>query len=127
MQPPMEMLNGHITTTPHVLFYFCCLHHSLAYLSLADNRLQGSLAQLNWTADKQLVFLNLSGNMLTGPLPSTWSGLRLPISVDVSRNNLTGPLPGLWGSAGADGLTMPLVLLDASNNSLTGERTTWHV
>lgn len=77
--------------TQYVLLDCFCSNGSLAILSLADNRLQGSLAQLNWTADKQVKFLNLSGNFLTGSLPGTWSALRLPISVDVSRNNLTGP------------------------------------
>jgi hypothetical protein len=94
---------------------------SLTYLSLEDKQLQGSLAQLNWTADKQLNFLNLSGNLLTGSLPGTWSALRLPSSVDVSRNNLSGPLPGAWGTIGADILAMSLRLLNASQNSLTGE------
>lgn len=93
----------------------------LTYLSLADNRLQGRLDQANWTAAPLLRFLNLSSNMLTGPLPASWSAFRANISIDVSRNRLSGSLPPAWSSAGADGMSMQLTLLNASTNLLSGE------
>lgn len=93
----------------------------MMYLSLANNNFQGNLAQLNWTTTSQLRFLNLSGNLVAGSLPDTWSQLRGAISVDVSRNRLSGSLPATWGTVGADGQTMALTLLDASSNNLTGK------
>lgn len=94
----------------------------LTFLSLAGNRLQGPLGQVNWTATPLLQFLNLSSNILSGTLPASWSGFRTQISIDVSNNRLSGLLPGSWGSAGPDGLAMQLALLDASGNALTGRR-----
>jgi hypothetical protein len=76
---------------------------------------------LNWTVSSQLQTLNLSSNLLTGALDSSWATLRVPVSVDVSHNNLTGPLPTAWGAEGLDGASMQLVLLNASHNALTGE------
>lgn len=100
---------------------FCLLWHCrVSHLSLANNHLTGALTQLNWTTDRGLRFLNLSGNQFTGSLPVAWSQLRGPVAVDVSRNKLTGPLPGEWGTAGADGQSMALELLDVSANAITG-------
>lgn len=99
----------------------CGAHCRLSQLTLASNRLQGSLAQLNWTIGSPLRYLNLSGNLLTGSLPESWSGIRLPATIDVSVNKLSGALPTPWGSVGADGQTMTLQLLNASSNNITGE------
>jgi hypothetical protein len=101
----------------YVLLYFHC---RLTELSLANNSLQGSLVQLNWTAGSPLRFLNLSGNLLTGSLPDSWSSIRVPVTIDLSRNRLSGLLPVSWGNVGADGQTMPLRLFNASSNNITG-------
>lgn len=100
-----------------VLMVVCC---RIQRLSLAGNQLTGNLAMVNWTSSSQLHTLNLSSNLLTGSLDSSWAALRLPVVVDVSSNNLTGPLPQAWGTPGLDGAAMSLVLLDASHNALTG-------
>lgn len=103
-----------------VLIALLCVHCRLTELSLENNSLQGSLAQLNWTAGSPLRYLNLSGNLLTGSLPDTWSSVRVPATIDLSRNRLSGLLPVSWGNIGADGQTMPLMLLNASSNNITG-------
>lgn len=97
-----------------------CCHCRVHQLSLAGNRLQGNLSQLNWTNADQLQSLNLSSNLLTGSLPDSWSKLPGFVSMDVSRNKLTGTLPQAWGTAGLQGQPMQLGLLDASHNALTG-------
>lgn len=101
-----------------ILFFLCT--HRLIHLSLANNQLQGNLSGTNWASLPALQFLNLSSNLLAGPLPDAWADLRTNFSADVSRNRLIGQLPLSWGIAGTDRLTMQLALLDASSNTLTG-------
>lgn len=104
-----------------------CCNCRVHRLSLAGNRLQGNLSQLNWTNADQLQSVNLSSNLLTGSLPDSWSQLSGFVSIDVSRNKLTGTLPQAWGTAGLQGLPMQLSLLDASFNALIGGALTWGV
>ena len=61
-------------------------------LHLRDKRLSGQLPRLEGLTSLQVV--NISGNMLTGPIPATlFEGLTSLHTVYLSGNMLTGPIP----------------------------------
>ncbi|XP_030963080.1 receptor-like protein 15 isoform X2 [Quercus lobata] len=68
----------------------------LNYMSGVDlscNRLAGEIPpELGRTSNK-LRAMNLSHNNLTGPIPTTFSNLKLMESLDLSYNNLNGTIP----------------------------------
>jgi hypothetical protein len=89
-------------------------------LDLADNNLTGTLPQgaINGlpqfdNGDDAAVFIDLSGNGLTGSFPafSRDDGPGDRVSIDLSDNRLTGPLPASWSA-------MRLNTLDLSDNDL---------
>eukprot|EP00882_Tetradesmus_deserticola_P017148 GHRQ01018352.1.p2 GENE.GHRQ01018352.1~~GHRQ01018352.1.p2 ORF type:complete len:110 (-),score=35.77 GHRQ01018352.1:561-890(-) len=103
----------------HISFVLPLLRR-LQVVSLAKNKLQGSLNSSAWHTFTSLRHLNLSYNQLTGVLQPSWSALRTNVSIDVSCNNITGPLPPGLAAVGVDGRALQLTLLNASRNSITG-------
>ncbi|XP_078443253.1 leucine-rich repeat protein kinase family protein [Wolffia australiana] len=81
---------------------------NLTALNLSMNRISGRLA--NFSAMPALSFLNLSGNLLQGPVHGVFGGsLR---SLDLSRNQFQGRVSFNWST---------LEFLDLSENRLSGE------
>lgn len=109
----------------------------LKFLDLSNNRITAFSSDF-WGLGASLVALNLSANLLQGPLPNNLGNLALLESLDLSGNRLSGSIPASVGSLsglkqldlhgnGFEG-AMPdeiarcssLVSLDLSNNRLSG-------
>jgi hypothetical protein len=72
-------------------------------------------------APDSLQSLDLSGNMLWGPLPDPWSaGFQSLVSLNLSSNQLTGALPNSWQAIIDSGAGVQGTQLDLSFNSLGG-------
>ncbi|XBJ14362.1 hypothetical protein VPH35_006411 [Triticum aestivum] len=80
---------------------------------LAHCGLQGRLDSLHFADLSHLVYLNLSTNSLSGPIPSSIGALAKLTHLDLSNNGLNGSIPTF--------LDLPnLVYLDLSGNALSG-------
>ncbi|XP_074558896.1 putative LRR receptor-like serine/threonine-protein kinase At2g16250 isoform X2 [Curcuma longa] len=115
--------------------------HSLTFLSLARTGAYGSIPEALFRLH-QLTVLDLSGNSLNGTVPPGLSELQKLQTLNLSNNSLSGTVPADLFS-GLSGLSLrsikldhndfysslpksilnltELVLLDVSNNNLTGE------
>ncbi|KAG6548806.1 hypothetical protein Mapa_009567 [Marchantia paleacea] len=83
-------------------------------LNLNDNRLTG--LHNFWGSLRNLLGLQLAGNMFSGPIPSDIGMLvSLQIILDLSRNQFSGPIPSELGKL------QLLETLDLSVNNLSGE------
>ncbi len=88
-------------------------------LKLPNNNLTDSLGGSQITGLTYLWNLDLSGNTLTGSIPSGMSDLRGLQDLDLSQNNLTGGIPGELDS-------LPnLKKIRLGGNQLTGAIPTW--
>jgi len=96
----------------------CKLH----VLTAKNNLLTGTIPQLLFNYNPNLVTVELANNALTGTIPSS-IGRSYDVSslttVDLSRNQLTGSIPTGIGD-GTLGGDRALVTFDVSHNSLTG-------
>ncbi|XP_074326889.1 putative receptor-like protein kinase At3g47110 [Apium graveolens] len=70
---------------------------SLSYISLTDNKLEGSLPpNLGFTLPNLQVFL-AGGNKFLGPFPPSLTNASKLVCLDISDNNISGPIPMDWG------------------------------
>ncbi len=96
-----------------------CKHRRVFAVNLFNKRLQGTIPSSSLGQLALLSSLNLSGNVLSGPitpmLQQTGSFPSL-VSLDLSNNNLTGALPDSSSLASLHNLSF----FDASNNVLHG-------
>uniref|UniRef100_A0A7N0TRQ0 Leucine-rich repeat-containing N-terminal plant-type domain-containing protein n=1 Tax=Kalanchoe fedtschenkoi TaxID=63787 RepID=A0A7N0TRQ0_KALFE len=84
-------------------------------LSLKNNRLSGAMPSDMFDQKSYVLSLDLSGNMLSGNIPTKWDAMKTLMYVDFSSNNLSGEVPDTL-------CVLPsLVWLKLSNNSLFGE------
>lgn len=89
------------TSLPHRSFVSLLpFAHTAPRVTLAPYPFAGLLAHLK--------VLNLHGNRLRGPLPSTLTSLGLLEHLDLSRNTLTGPLPFGYAKRRARQTTLPI-------------------
>ncbi|KAG8363629.1 hypothetical protein BUALT_Bualt19G0042300 [Buddleja alternifolia] len=84
-------------------------------LDLSNNRFQGPIPHNISEVLPELIYLSVSGNQLTGQIPSGIGNMSLLSVMDLSRNNLTGIIPPSLGKCSF------LKVLDLANNSLSGE------
>ncbi|XP_051215089.1 probable LRR receptor-like serine/threonine-protein kinase At1g74360 [Lolium perenne] len=89
---------------------------ALASLDLSDNSITGTLPAADLNQCRGLLHLNLSHNLIAGPLDL--SGLTRLRELDVSGNRLEGAVAGNFPAICAD-----LTSLDLSTNNLTGNIT----
>ncbi|KAG9441154.1 hypothetical protein H6P81_017008 [Aristolochia fimbriata] len=111
----------------------------LETLHLTNNSFSGSLPN-NWEQDSHLVFLALSHNRFSGTIPSSFGNLtelkylyletndlsgqlHLPMKnlqfLDLRSNRFSGKIPE-WIGENAPNEESPLILMDLSNNVLSG-------
>ncbi|KAJ6813215.1 receptor-like protein kinase HSL1 [Iris pallida] len=77
-----------------------CRLPNLSFLSLQLNFINGSLTNSSssgLSSCTSLLHLDLSLNLLVGPLPDSLSSLPLLRHLDLSSNNFTGPIPPSFG------------------------------
>lgn len=68
--------------------------HKLKYLNLGYNLLQGPLTDSSeWVFLRDIEFIELQSNRISGPVPNYWKYLPKLEYVDVSYNNFTGRIP----------------------------------
>jgi Leucine-rich repeat (LRR) protein len=70
----------------------------LQVIDLAVNQFTGTLCDVTEGVESQLFTMRLSGNNLTGTLPSSWQNLTQLNSLYISNNLLTGSLPPHWAT-----------------------------
>ncbi|KAJ3692293.1 hypothetical protein LUZ60_012643 [Juncus effusus] len=78
---------------PHSL----CLLPNLSFLSLSLNNINSSLSSSSLASCLTLSHLDLSGNLLVGPLPDSLADLPSLTYLDLSGNNISGPIPASFG------------------------------
>ncbi|KAF7051888.1 hypothetical protein CFC21_060078 [Triticum aestivum] len=86
---------------------------SIRVLDLSNNNLSGSLPQS--FVVKELHYLSLSKNSITGVIPTDLCNMISLELIDLSDNNLSGELPDCWRK------NSELYVIDFSSNNLWGE------
>ncbi|VAH96034.1 unnamed protein product [Triticum turgidum subsp. durum] len=89
------------------------LPFSVQVLDLSANNLSGSLPQS--FQDKELHYLSLSENFISGVIPAEFCKMKSMELIDLSKNNLYGELPNCWHQESK------LYVIDFSSNNLWGE------
>ncbi|XP_061363667.1 receptor-like protein kinase HSL1 [Gastrolobium bilobum] len=75
-----------------------CRPPFLSYLSLNNNNLNSTIPSAAFSAcTRRLRHLDLSGNLFTGTIPETLSGLTSLRRLDLSQNNFSGDIPASFG------------------------------
>jgi Leucine-rich repeat (LRR) protein/tRNA A-37 threonylcarbamoyl transferase component Bud32 len=90
---PMK-INKSFTTGPCMWFGIACnMAGSVTEINLPSAKLTGNLSSLDFSSFPSLVILNLSFNLLTGPIPSQIGTLSRLTHLNLSMNFLSGNLP----------------------------------
>ncbi|GKU89942.1 hypothetical protein SLEP1_g4010 [Rubroshorea leprosula] len=87
---------------------------NLVTVDLRSNLLQGSLPILTATLDARIIQLFISGNNLTGEIPSSYCSLTYLTILDLANNSLGGKIPKCLGN------TKYLNILDLQMNKFHG-------
>ncbi|XP_039137721.1 putative receptor-like protein kinase At3g47110 [Dioscorea cayenensis subsp. rotundata] len=89
-------------------------YQSLQSLDLSNNKLNASIPTEIFSISSLSSSLNLSRNLLSGPLPEEIERLENVVAIDFSDNLLSGDIPESMGNCHS------LQVLSLSNNSFTG-------
>ncbi|KMT03477.1 hypothetical protein BVRB_8g191580 [Beta vulgaris subsp. vulgaris] len=87
---------------------------NLEILDFSHNQILGSIPDEVAGLSSLKLYLNLSSNLLTGPVPLELSKMDMVMAIDLSMNNLSGTIPSQLGSC------IALESLNLSNNHLEG-------
>ncbi|KAL9428401.1 hypothetical protein AB3S75_030402 [Citrus x aurantiifolia] len=101
---PGLQLTGHLGSRLHDL-------HSLKHFDVSSNSIGGEIPN---GLPPNVTHMNLSHNMLSGPIGSVFTGLENLKELDLSYNDFTGDLPSSFGSL------KNLSALFLQNNNFTG-------
>ncbi|EEC72516.1 hypothetical protein OsI_05899 [Oryza sativa Indica Group] len=88
---------------------------SLEYLSFANNGLQGTINGALIIKLRNLVFVDLGWNRISGKIPNSIGQLKRLEELHMSSNNLSGELPASLGEC------TNLVIINLGTNKFTGE------
>lgn len=85
----------------------------------ADNQIEGTFPP-NLASQQTLVYINLGGNKMSGPLPSEDGVFFRAIELNLSSNAFTGEIPASWENISIFRAN-EFTLMDLSFNDLSGE------
>ncbi|KAG0575907.1 hypothetical protein KC19_5G039000 [Ceratodon purpureus] len=95
---------------------------NLEYLALQDNKIYGSIQQLDFTKWASLKYFNVAGNKLIGRIPPSFGSVNSTLTVaDFGRNKFTG---GFSGEVDGNNLS-ELFFLAFGHNQLEGVIPSW--
>ncbi|KEH16824.1 leucine-rich receptor-like kinase family protein, putative [Medicago truncatula] len=84
-------------------------------LFLSNNMFTGSLSSFCTSSSQNLIHLDLSSNMLVGPLPDCWEKFQSLRVLNLAENNFSGKVPKSLGALGQ------IESLHLNNNNFSGE------
>ncbi|XP_013442803.3 receptor-like protein EIX1 [Medicago truncatula] len=84
-------------------------------LFLSNNMFTGTLSSFCSSSSQRLINLDLSSNMLVGPLPDCWEKFQSLIVLNLAENNFSGKVPKSLGALGQ------IESLHLNNNNFSGE------
>ncbi|KAE8695214.1 proteasome subunit alpha type-4-like [Hibiscus syriacus] len=99
------------------------LPSTLRYLSVSENSMWGPLNALDSLSE--LVYLDVSMNQFSGPVPTSLFFNPSLTSLFLQRNNLSGGLPSIKVDPSVQSYGGEGSVVDLSHNSITGEITPW--
>lgn len=91
----LSLSDNFINSTLSDTFISTCLH--LTYLDLSENLLEGPLPA-SLSSLPNLLYLNLSGNSFSGDIPASFGSFPVIETLDLSANLLTGTIPAVLGN-----------------------------
>ncbi|KAI4334715.1 hypothetical protein L6164_013428 [Bauhinia variegata] len=91
---------------------------NVRYLDLSNNQLSGKLPEC-WAHFESLTYLDLTNNALLGKMPKSMGSLRNIVAINVQKNNFTGEIPFPLKNC------KELIIFDASQNNFSGPIPTW--
>ncbi|BAT96141.1 hypothetical protein LR48_Vigan02g062300 [Vigna angularis] len=86
----------------------------LVYLNLTDNRISGSLPQNISDSLPNVGYLLLGNNLISGPIPNSLCRIGSLYNLDLSGNMLVGEIPNCWS------VTQRLGVINLASNKLSG-------
>ncbi|KAL2335362.1 hypothetical protein Fmac_016575 [Flemingia macrophylla] len=84
-------------------------------LSLSNNMFSGSVSSICAMSPKFLTYLDLSSNLLVGPLPNCWEKYKYLKVLNFNNNSLSGRIPTSFGSL------EEIQFIRLNNNKFSGE------
>ncbi|KAL2335365.1 hypothetical protein Fmac_016578 [Flemingia macrophylla] len=84
-------------------------------LFLSNNIFSGSVSSICAMSQRFLIYLDLSSNLLTGPLPNCWGNFEYLTVLNLANNSLSGRIPNSFGNLDH------IQSIHLNNNNFSGE------